>query len=43
MVNIHTDQAELLIEHFEELRGDGHDAELEASETPIGCRWAASG
>ena len=34
MVNIHTDQAEMLIENFEELRGGGHDAELEASRDP---------
>jgi gamma-polyglutamate synthase len=34
MVNIHTDQAEMLIEHFEELRGGAHDAELEASRAP---------
>lgn len=34
MVNIHTDQAELLIEHFAELRGGHHDEELEASRDP---------
>lgn len=34
MVNIHTDQAEMLIEHFAELGGGGHDAELEASRAP---------
>lgn len=34
MVNIHTDQAELLLEHFAELRGAEHDEELEASLDP---------
>jgi poly-gamma-glutamate synthase PgsB/CapB len=34
MVNIHTDQAEMLIEHFEELRGGPHDEELGASRAP---------
>jgi poly-gamma-glutamate synthase PgsB/CapB len=34
MVNIHTDQAEMLIEHFAELRGGAHDEELEASRAP---------
>jgi poly-gamma-glutamate synthase PgsB/CapB len=34
MVNIHTDQAELLIEHFAELSGDGHAEEVEASRDP---------
>lgn len=34
MVNIHTHQAEMLIEHFAELRGGGHDEELEASRDP---------
>ena len=42
-VNIHTDQAEMLIEHFEELRGESHDAELEASRDPPACPRAASG
>ncbi|NHA68489.1 poly-gamma-glutamate synthase PgsB [Phycicoccus flavus] len=31
MVNIHTDQAELLIEHFHELAGSDHVDEIEAS------------
>jgi poly-gamma-glutamate synthase PgsB/CapB len=34
MVNIHTDQAEMLIEHLGELRGGAHGDELEASRTP---------
>jgi gamma-polyglutamate synthase len=34
MVNIHTDQAELLLEHFEHARGGRHDEELEASRDP---------
>jgi gamma-polyglutamate synthase len=34
MGNIHTHQAELLIEHFEELRGGVHDEELAASRAP---------
>lgn len=34
MVNIHTDQAELLIDHFQELRGEGHHDELDASRDP---------
>jgi len=34
MVNIHTAQAEMLIDHFAELGGGGHDAELEASRDP---------
>ena len=34
MVNIHTDQAELLIEHFEHLQGDSHRSELEESRDP---------
>lgn len=34
MVNIHTDQAELLIEHFSHLRGGVHDEELKASRDP---------
>ena len=34
MVNIHTHQAELLMEHFAELRGAHHDEELEASRHP---------
>lgn len=34
MVNIHTEQAELLIEYFAELAGDHHDVELEASRDP---------
>ncbi len=44
MVNIHTDQAELLLEHFAELRGAEHDEELTASldpaRLPIGVRRA---
>jgi poly-gamma-glutamate synthase PgsB/CapB len=35
MVNIHTDQAELLIEHFAHERGGAHDEELEASRDPL--------
>lgn len=31
MVNIHTDQAELLIRHFEQLRGVRHDQEIQDS------------
>lgn len=34
MVNIHTQQAELLIEHFEHLQGDDHRGELEESRDP---------
>ena len=34
MVNIHTDQAELLIEHFEHLAGDSHRDELAESRDP---------
>lgn len=34
MVNIHTDQAELLIEHFEHLQGSEHRSELEESRDP---------
>ena len=34
MVNIHTDQAELLIEFFAEARGAAHDEELAASRDP---------
>ncbi|EOM76161.1 hypothetical protein [Rhodococcus rhodnii] len=34
MINIHTDQAELLIEHFEQLRGDDHHDELDLSRDP---------
>jgi hypothetical protein len=34
MVNIHTEQAELLIEHFEHLQGVGHRTELEESRDP---------
>ncbi len=34
MVNIHTDQAELLLEYFEQARGGSHDEELEASRDP---------
>ena len=34
MVNIHTDQAELLLEHFAEMRGAQHDEELESSLDP---------
>jgi poly-gamma-glutamate synthase PgsB/CapB len=34
MVNIHTHQAEMLLEHFVELRGGDHDEELEASRDP---------
>jgi len=34
MVNIHTHQAEMLMEHFAHLRGGNHDEELEASRDP---------
>jgi hypothetical protein len=34
MVNIHTDQAEMLIEHFAELGGGAPGAEIEASRDP---------
>ncbi len=34
MVNIHTDQAELLIEHFEHLQGASHRSEIEQSRDP---------
>lgn len=34
MVNIHTDQAELLLEYFEHARGGSRDEELEASRDP---------
>jgi hypothetical protein len=34
MVNIHTAQAELLIEYFEHLQGVGHRSELEESRDP---------
>ena len=34
MVNIHTDQAELLIEHFQHLQGTSHRSELEESRDP---------
>jgi poly-gamma-glutamate synthase PgsB/CapB len=34
MVNIHTDQAELLIEHFEHLQGASHRSELDESREP---------
>jgi gamma-polyglutamate synthase len=34
MVNIHTEQAELLIEYFEHLQGVGHRSELEESRDP---------
>ena len=34
MVNIHTDQAELLIEHFEHLQGASHRSELDESRDP---------
>ncbi|PVY96364.1 poly-gamma-glutamate synthase PgsB [Actinomycetospora cinnamomea] len=34
MVNIHTDQAELLLEHFDHLRGTGQRSELEESRDP---------
>ena len=34
MVNIHTHQAEMLLEHFAELRGGDPDEELEASRDP---------
>ena len=34
MVNIHTDQAELLLEHFEHLQGAGHRSELDESRDP---------
>lgn len=35
MVNIHTDQAEMLIEHFAELRGEDEAGELEESLDPL--------
>jgi hypothetical protein len=41
MVNIHTDQAELLIEHFAHLRGGHHDEELESSRDPARLPIAA--
>jgi poly-gamma-glutamate synthase PgsB/CapB len=34
MVNIHTDQAELLLEHFDHLRGTGQRSEIEESREP---------
>ncbi|MDP9435039.1 MAG: hypothetical protein M3P93_07545 [Actinomycetota bacterium] len=34
MVNIHTDQAELLLEHFEHLQGASHRSELDESRDP---------
>jgi hypothetical protein len=34
MVNIHTEQAELLIEHFEHLQGSEHRSELDESRDP---------
>ncbi len=34
MVNIHTEQAELLIEHFEHLQGASHRSELDESRDP---------
>ncbi len=34
MVNIHTEQAELLIEHFEHLQGAEHRSELDESRDP---------
>ena len=34
MVNIHTEQAELLIEYFERLQGAGHRSELDESRNP---------
>lgn len=34
MVNIHTEQAEMLLEYFAELSGGHHDQELEASRDP---------
>lgn len=34
MVNIHTEQAEMVMEHFAHLRGGDHDEELEASRDP---------
>ena len=34
MVNIHTHQAEVLMEHFASMRGEGHDEELAASRDP---------
>lgn len=34
MVNIHTDQAELLIEHFEHLQGSAHRNEIDESRDP---------
>ncbi|SNR59299.1 poly-gamma-glutamate synthase PgsB [Blastococcus mobilis] len=35
MVNIHTDQAELLIEYFEHLQGAEHRSELDESRDPV--------
>lgn len=34
MINIHTDQAELLIDHFQELRGADHRSEIDESRDP---------
>ncbi|MFW0787260.1 poly-gamma-glutamate synthase PgsB [Gordonia sp. CPCC 206044] len=34
MINIHTDQAELLIDHFAELRGADHRSEIDESRDP---------
>lgn len=34
LVNIHTHQAEMLMEHFASMRGQGHDEELTASRDP---------
>ena len=34
MVNIHTPQAEMLMEHFSRMRGDVHDPELAVSRSP---------
>jgi gamma-polyglutamate synthase len=42
MVNIHTDQAEMLLEHFAHLRGGDHDEELEASRDPARLPQASS-
>ena len=42
MVNIHTDQAELLLELFAELRGAEHDEELTASRDPARLPRAAA-
>lgn len=40
LVNIHTPQAELLLQHFDEVLGNGHDAGLGKSREP--WRWPAT-